>query len=138
APAANLPPGTPNFSITQQVRNSIAAGAVDRNALYQLQGGANDVRALAFAAAAGQTTPAQVQAGVSQAAVDLAGLAAQLQGSGARYVVVYGLPDVGLTPEAAAAGAQATLTSLSNLYNSTLDAALASAHAQVIRVNQAA
>jgi outer membrane lipase/esterase len=137
-PATNLPPGTPNFSITQQVNNFLAAGPLDRNALYQIQGGANDLRALAFAAAAGQITPAQVQAGVTQAAIDLATLAAQLQGAGARYLVVYGLPDVGLTPEAAAAGAQASLTALSNLYNSTLDTALASAHVQVIRVNQAA
>jgi outer membrane lipase/esterase len=136
-PAANLPPGTPNFSITQQVNNFIAAGPLDRNALYQIEGGANDVRALAVAAASGQITPMQVQGGVTQAAIDLATLSAQLQAAGARYLVVYGLPDVGLTPEAAAAGAQASLTALSSLFNSTLDVALASAHVQVIRVNQA-
>ncbi|HEY1326034.1 MAG TPA: autotransporter domain-containing protein [Casimicrobiaceae bacterium] len=136
-PAAGLPPGTPNFTITQQVNNFIAAGTVDRNALYQLQGGANDIRALAVAALSGQITPAQLQAGVSQTAVDLATLAARLQGAGARYIVVYGMPDIGLTPEAAAANAQASLTALSNLYNSTLDASLAAAHVQVIRVNQA-
>jgi len=137
APAA-LPPGTPNFTITQQVNNFIAAGAVDPNALYQLQGGANDVRALAVAALSGQITQAQVQAGVTQAAIDLGTLAARLQAAGARYLVVYGLPDVGLTPEAAAAHAQSSLTTLSNLFNSTLDATLAAAHVQVIRVNQAA
>jgi outer membrane lipase/esterase len=137
-PADNLPPGTPNFTITQQVNNFIAAGRVDPNALYQVNGGGNDLTSLVGQAAAGQITAAQAQAGVAQAAVDLATLAARLQAAGARYIVVYGLPDVGLVPDAAALHAQATLTALSDLFNTTLDAALQQAHAQVIRVNSAA
>src|SRR5919197_5297256 len=70
-PAAGLPPGTPNFTITQQVTNFLARGSIDPNALYQLEGGANDVRALASQALTGQITQAQLQAGVVQAALDL-------------------------------------------------------------------
>jgi outer membrane lipase/esterase len=136
-PAANLPPGTPNFTITQQVQSFIGRGAVDPNALYQIQGGANDVRALATQFATGQITQAQLQAGVAQAATQLAGLAGQLQAAGARYVVVYGLPDIGVTPEAAAANAQANLTALSNLFNGTLNGAIAAGNLNVIQVNSA-
>jgi outer membrane lipase/esterase len=136
-PATNLPPGVPNVTISQQVAGFLAQGNVDPNALYQLQGGANDVRALATQFATGQITQAQLQGGVVQAATQLAGLAAQLQAAGARTIVVYGLPDVGLTPEAAAAHAQANLTALSNLFNGTLNAAIAAANLNVIQVNTA-
>jgi len=136
APAA-IPPNFPNFTITQQVQNFIAAGHVDPNALYQLNGGANDVRALATQFLSGQIDQNQLQGGVVQTATSLGTLAAALQAAGARYIVVYGLPDVGLTPEAAAAHAQSSLTALSNLFNSTLDATLAAAGANVIQVNQA-
>ena len=74
---------------------------------------------------------------MTQAAVDLATQVARLQAAGARNIVVYGLPDVGLTPAAAAQGAQATGTALANLFNTTLDSALASAGLQVIQVNTA-
>jgi outer membrane lipase/esterase len=137
APASDLPPGTPNFTITQQVQNFVAQGAIDPNALYQLQGGPNDVLALTTQFAAGQITQAQLQAGVAQAATQLAGLAGQLQAAGARYIVVYGLPDVGLTPAAAAANAQANFTALSNLFNGTLNAAIAQGNLNVIQVNTA-
>ena len=41
---------------------------------------------------------------MTQAAVDLATQVARLQAAGARNIVVYGLPDIGLTPAAAVAG----------------------------------
>ncbi len=130
-----IPPTAPNLSIAQQVTQLIAKGPLDGSALYQLQGGANDIFVLAGQAAAGAITSAQLQAGVAQAAVDLATQAARLQAAGARYLVVYNLPDIGKTPLAAAQGAQATFTALSGLFNSTLTAALAGAHVQVITVN---
>jgi outer membrane lipase/esterase len=136
SPSADIPPGAPNLSIAQQVSAHLAKGPLDPNGLYQLQGGANDILTLATQAAAGQITPAQLQAGVTQAAIDLAAQAARLQAAGARYLVVYGVPDAGKTPAAAAQNAQATLTTLSSLFNSTLAASLAAAKVQVIPVDQ--
>jgi outer membrane lipase/esterase len=130
-----IPPTAPNLSITQQVTQFLAKGPLDGNALYQLQGGANDILVLAGQAAGGVISPAVLQASVAQAAVDLATQAARLQAAGARYLIVYNVPDIGKTPLAASQGAQATFTALSGLFNSTLTAALAGAHVQVIAVN---
>jgi outer membrane lipase/esterase len=135
SPSPLIPPSAPNLSIAQQVSQFLAKGPLDTNALYQIQGGANDLLVLAGQAAAGQITPAQLQAGVTQAAIDLATQVGRLQAAGARYLVVYNLPDIGKTPAAAAQGAQATFTALSSLFNSTLNAALANAHLQIIQVN---
>jgi outer membrane lipase/esterase len=137
APSPLIPAGAPNLSITQQVTGFLAHGAVDPNALYQIQGGANDFLVLSDQFARGAINAAQVQAGMTQAAADLAAQVARLQAAGARNIVVYGLPDVGLTPAAAAAGSQATGTALASLFNSTLNSALATAGVQVVQVNTA-
>ena len=135
SPSPLIPPSAPNLSITQQVSQFLAAGSVDRNALYQLQGGANDILILASQAASGQITPDALRAGVTQAALDLASQAARLQAAGARYLIVYNIPDIGKSPQAAAQNAQSTFTQLSSLFNSTLNAALQTANVQVIQVN---
>ena len=139
SPSADIPPNVPNLSIAQQVTGFLAHGPADPNALYQLQGGANDILQLAGQLQAGQITQAQFQGLVAQAAVDLATQAARLQAAGARYVVVYTLPDIGLTPAARSQGpgAQAQFSAVGNLFNSTLNASLAQAGVQVIQVNQA-
>ena len=138
APSPLIPPNVPNLSIADQVTQFLAHGPIDPNALYQIQGGANDIFVLSAQLANGQISPGQLQAAVGQAAVDLATQVARLQAAGARYIVVYSLPDIGLTPAAAAESAQAQLTAVSNLFNSTLYASLAAAHVQVIEVNAAA
>lgn len=135
SPSPLIPPSAPNLSIAQQVSQFLAKGPLDTNALYQIQGGANDLLVLAGQANAGQITPDQLKAGVTQAAIDLATQVGRLQAAGARYLIVYNLPDVGKSPAAAAQGAQATFTALSSLFNSTLNAALANAHLQIIQVN---
>lgn len=140
APQSGLPPGTPNLSIAQQVNQYLGKGPVDPNALYQIQGGGNDIQALFGRFAAGQITQAQLQAGVTQAAIDLATQVGKLRVAGAQYIVLQNLPDVGKSPRAAALGpaAQAALSSLSTLFNSTLDAAVGSAGLQVIPLNASA
>ena len=138
SPSPLIPSGAPNLSIAQQVSAFLAAGPVDPSALYQIQGGANDILVLTGQLAAGQITQTQLQGAVTQAAIDLVTQVARLQAAGARYIVVYTLPDVGLTPAAAAQNAQANLTAISNLFNSTLNAGIAAANLNVIQVNQAA
>jgi outer membrane lipase/esterase len=137
APSPLIPSTAPNLSVADQVSAFLARGPIDPNALYQIQGGANDVLVLSGQVAAGQITQAQLQGAVAQAAVDLTTQAARLQAAGARYIVVYALPDVGLTPAAAAQHAQASLTAVANLFNSTLYAGIAAAHLQVIEVDSA-
>ncbi|MGI8895445.1 MAG: autotransporter domain-containing protein [Casimicrobiaceae bacterium] len=135
APAANLPPNLPNLSVVQQVSQLLARGPLDSGALYAIQGGANDIRDLLLQASGGRITQAQLQAGVAQAATDLATQVGRLRAAGAQYIVVQNVPDLGKTPLAAALGAQATLTSLSGLFNSTLDTALSAANSPVVQAN---
>jgi outer membrane lipase/esterase len=132
-----LPPGTPDLSVTAQVNQFLAKGPLDRNALYQIQGGGNDLANNFVLFAQGQISQAQLQAAVTQAALDLATQAGKLKAAGAQYVIVQNLPDAGKTPFAASFGpaAQAGLTSLTGLFNSTLNAAIAQSGLQVIQVN---
>jgi len=135
SPSPLVPAGVPDFSVAQQVSQLISKGPLDPTALYQIQGGANDVFVLAQQAGAGIITPAQLQAGVTQAALDLAAQAGRLRAAGAQYIVVQNLPDIGKTPFAAAQGAQATFSSISGLFNSTLNAAVGAAGLQVLQFN---
>jgi outer membrane lipase/esterase len=133
-----FPPTPPTASavpIADQVTQLLSRGPLDSNALFQIQGGANDVFTLASNP---NLTPAQVQAGVTQAALDLAAQAARLRAAGAQYVIVQNLPDMGKTPAAAAQGQQAQLTAIANLFNSTLNGAIGSGNVSVIQFNTSA
>ena len=138
SPSPLVPNGVPDNSIAQQVNLQLAKGFQDPRALYQIQGGANDIFVLANQFLGGQITQSQLQAGVSQAAIDLATQVVKLKAAGAQYIVLQQLPDIGKTPQAAALGAQSTFTALSNLFNSTLNTAIAQSGVQVIQFNTSA
>lgn len=111
-------------TLPQQMAMYLAAsgGAADPNALYQVWGGANDIFYLT-----GTSTDANVlAAGTAAAAQAEVNMLGQLQAAGARYVVVYNLPDVGKTPASAAGGpaAQQGGTQLSLVYNGVLNTGL--------------
>ncbi|HEY5307412.1 MAG TPA: autotransporter domain-containing protein, partial [Casimicrobiaceae bacterium] len=127
------PPTATATPIAIQVSQFLAKGPLDSHALFQVQGGANDIFALGGAYFAGQISQAQLQSGVVQAAVDLATQVGKLQAAGAKYIVVQNLPDIGGTPYAASVVAQATLTALSGLFNSTLNSAIGTAGLKVIQ-----
>lgn len=129
------PPTATAVPIATQVSQLLAGGPLDANALYQIQGGANDVFTLTSTPG---LTPAQIQAGVAQAAVDLATQVGRLRAAGAQYIILQNLPDIGKTPAAAAQGQQAALTSISNLFNSTLNSAVATANLPIIQFNTSA
>ncbi|TBR36025.1 MULTISPECIES: autotransporter outer membrane beta-barrel domain-containing protein [Dyella] len=97
-------------------------GKADPNALYQVWGGANDI----FYLTAVSQDPTFLAAGVQQAAQTELGLLAQMQANGAKYVIVYNLPDIGKTPASAAGGAAAQQggSQLSTLFNSVLEVGL--------------
>jgi outer membrane lipase/esterase len=135
SPSPLIPASAPNISIAQQVDQLIAKGPLDPHALYQIQGGANDIFVLADEYAHGLITQTQLQTQVGQAALDLAAQVGKLRFAGAQYVILQNLPDIGKTPAAAAEGQQANLTALSGLFNSTLNAAVGAAKLNVIQIN---
>ena len=125
-------------TLPQQFQMYLAAngGHADANALYQVWGGANDI----FYLTSSTTDPNALAAGTANVAKTELGLLGQMQASGARYVVVYNLPNIGATPEFTALGTtvSAGVTQLSVLFNSTLNSGLAqlsNAGLNVIPVN---
>lgn len=119
--AAPAPCINPVPSIPAQVTQYLAlnGGSADPNALYSIWGGANDI----FAALG---TPATAQANTAAAAMSYVQQIGRLQGAGARYVVVYNLPNLGATPQFGASAATASSVSqITVVYNSTLNAGLA-------------
>jgi outer membrane lipase/esterase len=134
-PNPGIPSTVPYQTVAQQVTAFIAKGPVDANALYQIQGGGNDLLAYVGQFQAGQITQAQLQGLLSQAAVDLATQVGRLQAAGARYIVVQWLPDPGKSPLATSPALAAQLTALGDLFNSTLGASLNALGGNVIRFN---
>lgn len=111
-------------TIPQQLQMYLGAtgGKADSRALYQVWGGANDI----FYLTATSTNPNVLAAGTVAAATTEVKLLGQLQAAGAKYVVVYNLPDIGKTPESIAGGpaAQAGGTQLSLAFNGVLNAGI--------------
>jgi outer membrane lipase/esterase len=142
SPSSAVPAGVPDYSIVQQVNLQLAkTPALDPGALYQIQGGANDIFQLATQFLGGQITQVQLQAAVTQAALDLAAQVVKLRAAGAQYIVLQQLPDMGRTPDAIAAGPQAQqlFTTLSQtVFNTTLNSAIAASGVQVIQFNTSA
>ncbi len=97
SPAASLPVAT-------QVAQYLAKGPVDPNAVYSIQGGGDDFFYQFDLLLGGATTPAQVQAALGTAAVNLAKQAAILKAAGARYIMVWSAPDMGTIPGGVASG----------------------------------
>jgi outer membrane lipase/esterase len=121
-------------TLPQQFQMYLAAngGHADGNALFQVWGGANDI----FYLTGTSTDPNVLAAGTVNAAKTELGLLGQMQASGARYVVVYNLPNMGATPEALAGGAavSAGATQLATLYNGTLNAGLGQLSGQGLNI----
>ena len=135
SPSPAVPAGVPDFSIVQQVNQQLAKTPVlDPSALYQIQGGANDIFTLATQFLGGQITQAQLQGGVTQAALDLAAQVVRLRAAGAQYIIVQRCPTWARRPTPSRPGAQAQqlFTALSQtVFNTTLNAAIATSGVQV-------
>lgn len=111
-------------TLPQQLQMYLAStgGKADSRALYQVWGGANDI----FFLTGTSTDPNVLAAGTVAAATTEVKLLGQLQASGAKYVVVYNLPDIGKTPESIAGGpaAEAGGTQLALAFNGVLNAGI--------------
>jgi outer membrane lipase/esterase len=135
SPGVSTPPGQAQRPISTQVDEFLARGAVDNRALYSMWGGANDVFFNLGAFSAGGITQAQLQTNVLAAATAEIGQIRRFTDAGARYILVFGLPNIGATPAFAGSATASAVTQLSAGYNTTLFTGLQSAGIRVIPVD---
>jgi phospholipase/lecithinase/hemolysin len=116
--------GNVEMPVNQQISSYLGAhGSFNSNQLVLVWAGANDVLRAGPLPAAAQT--------VETAATTLAQLVGQIIQNGATHVVVVNLPNIGLSPDGlASSDGGANLTQLSQLFNSSLNAALQTAGLQ--------
>lgn len=133
-------------TLAAQAAQAVAAGLIPNNptaiAAFEAQitpAVTTQVNAQVAAAAGVSSfqTAAQAQTAIVGAAQQEVKLLGALQAAGAKNIVVFNLPNIGLTPEALEQGASAasSLTTLSVIYNSQLNAGLAHLGTGIIPVN---
>ena len=135
--SASTPPGAAQRPVSVQINEFLArnGGAADPNALYGIWIGANDIFQNLGALQAGAINATQLQANVLGAATAEIQQIARLQAAGARYIMVFALPDIGATPAFLGSSSAGSVTALSAGYNTTLFTGLASAGIRVIPVD---
>jgi outer membrane lipase/esterase len=118
-------------SVTEQVVGYLTAhaGHADPHAVYTLWGGGNDV----LTGAGISSGVAQAYAG--QAGVTAATLAGNLLSAGAKTVVVFNLPDLGITPLNVGTASAAGASALSAIYNMQLNGKLATLSDGIVAIN---
>lgn len=136
-PSASTPPGSAQRPVSTQIDEYLATngGHADPNALYTVWAGANDIFQNLAALQAGAIDQATLQANVLGAATAEVGQVARLRAAGARYILVFNLPNIGATPAFASSSASSAVTQLSAGYNTTLFSGLAAAGIRAIPVD---
>lgn len=141
ASVRDIAPDTPGFvpSLPDQLSMSLQAngGKADPRTLYTIVGGANDVFTNFTLVGMGLLSPDEANANLKQDAQAELDMLHQLEQAGARYVMVFNLPDLGLSPDIVALGPDvaAQLTEMTRVYNDTLSAGLGNTSLNVIPVN---
>ena len=107
-PCLNPVPNIPT-QISQYLATT--GGTADPNALYSIWGGANDI----FASLG---NPATAQANTVAAATAYVQQIGRLQAAGARYIIVYNLPNLGATPQFGASPTTAASSEPANAVSS--------------------
>jgi outer membrane lipase/esterase len=136
-PSASTPPGSAQRPVSTQIDEYLAAngGHADPNALYAVWIGANDIFQNLAVFAAGGIDQATLQTNVLGAATSEIQQIGRLEATGARYVLVFALPNIGGTPAFAGTPNAGPVTQLSAGYNTTLFSGLAAAGIHVIPVD---
>jgi outer membrane lipase/esterase len=133
------PTGAAQRPVTTQIGEYLArtGGTADPNALYAVWAGANDVIQTLGALSVGAITSDQASTAIQTAAAAEIAQLARLRAAGARYIVVFGLPNIGATPGLAAAGPTAAggATQLSAGFNTALFVGLAQTGIRVIPID---
>jgi outer membrane lipase/esterase len=137
APASRVGPFNTQRPSATQISEYLAAsgGRADPNALYSVWFGANDIFTQLEGLLGGTISQAQLSANVANTANAEVGQVARLQAAGARYVLVFGVPDIGVTPAFASNPATASVTAISAGYNTTLFNGLRASNLSVIPVD---
>ena len=139
ADSASTPPGFAQRPVSAQISEYLSktGGTADPNALYAVWAGSNDFLQNSQALAAGAITSAQLQTNVLGAATAEIQQIGRLQAAGARYILVFGLPDIGVAPGVQLQGpaSVAGATAISAGYNTTLFTGLQSAGIKFIPVD---
>ena len=134
-PSPLIPTGAPQRSLSVQVDELLrATPSLNPNAVYAVWIGANDILVNVSAAGSGLLTATQVQANITTAATDTLAQIARLRNAGATRIMVFNLPDIGQTP-LGKSSPTAPFSALSGLFNSTLQAGLASLKVDIIPIN---
>ncbi len=122
------PFGFPFSLLTQATQYLTSTGHVaDPNALYVVAGGGNDARAALAAIGGGAAVTPTVTATAASFASNIATIVTALNAAGAKHIVVWDAPNLGLAPavRAGGAGAIALGTGLAQAMNQALGLALA-------------
>ena len=126
--SSSTPPGFAQRPVGTQINEYLNAsgGVADSRALYAVWAGANDIFQNFAGIAGGTVNPTTV---INTAAGTEIAQIARLQAAGARYILVFNLPDLGSTPafapSAVGAAGSAAASGLSTAFNATLFAGLA-------------
>lgn len=122
-----IPAGNPGAGTVLRQRPGYLAGGrlADPNALYYLTGGGNDFLQGRISSATEAASSAK----------NLADSAQALQQAGARYIMVWLIPDIGLTPALNGTPLQGPSSQLSAVFNQALVAQLAQIDAEIIPLN---
>jgi len=136
----NNDPGTPAGVplISTQIEDYLAANPkLNPHTLYSVLGGANDIFYAATLASLNLETSTQAGTAVETAAQEEVTLIGGLKAAGAHYIIVYNLPDIGITPLAASEGpaGQAAFTALSEGFNTILNSGLGVIGTNIVPVN---
>ena len=134
-PSTLILPGAPQRSLSVQIDELLhATPALNPEAVYAVWIGANDILLNVGAAGAGLISAGQLQANITTAATDTLAQIARLRNAGAKRIMVFNLPDIGKTPFGVSTPA-APFSALTGLFNSTLQAGLASLNVDIIPMN---
>ena len=128
-----FPPHLRPPRVTEQISLHLASRSnqADPNALYAVWGGANDVADSLQAGFSGAEAHTLAASAVNVEQIR------RLQGAGARHILAYNLPDIGLAPSALNQNrlVQGALTTLVNAYNERLYAGIREREEGVIPIN---
>ncbi len=132
-----LGPGGTQRPMATQITEYLTAngGTANPNALYGVWFGANDFFSQVDGILTGALTVAQVQANVPTIVGAEIAQIARLQAAGARYIMVFNLPDIGATLSFAGGPLAPLATGISAGMNTVLFTGLRSANVKVIPVD---
>lgn len=100
-------------------------GVADGNVLYVVAGGANDARDVTQAVHDGVSPGEQILATARSYAIGIGGIVDALEAAGARHIIVWDTPNVGITPAATALGESFLGGATASIMNAVLMSRLA-------------